>query len=103
MKKNGGRHSELVKVLLPMGQVEVKNKTKWKKPSSETAWKRERNLQRNGTLLKTELDLAVARKDIRNWGVWNFINLINDIQSFKKISRNKKSKILGGSMWSRTL
>ena len=34
---------ELAKVLLSRGQVEVKNKTKWKKkkPSSETAWKRE--------------------------------------------------------------
>lgn len=42
IKENGQRYSELIKVLLSRGQVEVKNKTKWKKkPSSETAWKRE--------------------------------------------------------------
>lgn len=41
IKENGQRYSELIKVLLSRGQVEVKNKTKRKKPSSETAWKRE--------------------------------------------------------------
>lgn len=42
IKENRQRYSELVKVLLSRGQVEVKNKTKWKKkPSSEIAWKRE--------------------------------------------------------------
>lgn len=41
IKENGQRYSELIKVLLSRGQVEAKNKTKWKKPSSETAWKRE--------------------------------------------------------------
>lgn len=76
---------ELAKVLLSRGQVEVKNKTKWKKKKT-LIWDcmKERNLLRNGTLLKTELDLAAARKAIRNWGVCNFINLISDIQSFKK-------------------
>lgn len=42
IKENRQRYSELVKVLLSRGQVEVKNKTKWKKKtSSEIAWKRE--------------------------------------------------------------
>lgn len=86
IKENRQRYSELVKVLLSRGQVEVKNKTKWKKKTLIWDCMKERNLLRNGTLLKTQLDLAAARKDIRNWGVCNFINLINDIQSFKKIA-----------------
>lgn len=42
--------------------------------------------------LKRELDLAATGKDIPNWELGNFINLVNVIQNLEIFQTNKQKK-----------
>lgn len=46
--------------------------------------------------LKRELDLSATGKDTTNWGLSNFINLVNVIQNLEIFqTNNKKVRFLG--------
>lgn len=49
-----------------------------------------REKQRNKMPLKRELDLAATGKNITNWGLGIFINLVNFIQNLEIFQTNKQ-------------